>query len=158
MVVLASVIMALVLLVLGCVTGCFARVVADRIAEPVNQLVDVVHALNKLDFSRQVSIVRTEAAYFVLCVQRPPFFLLAASKHGRRMHACLLAPYSIIIITTLSRRVRKSAASKVVHFGTLVRARPARPKVEALLYSCVSAVDKSNTLNRGERFGGSKCP
>lgn len=46
--------MALVLLVLGCVTACIARVVAGGIVEPVNQLIDVVHALNKLDFSRQV--------------------------------------------------------------------------------------------------------
>lgn len=53
-VVLASVIMALVLLVLGCATACIARVVAGGIVEPVNQLIDVVLALNKLDFSRQV--------------------------------------------------------------------------------------------------------
>lgn len=53
-VVIASLIMALVLLVLGCVTACIARVVAQGIVQPVNQLIDVVHALNKLDFSRQV--------------------------------------------------------------------------------------------------------
>ena len=46
--------MALVLLVLGCVTACIARVVAGGIVEPVNQLIDVVHALNNRDFSQQV--------------------------------------------------------------------------------------------------------
>lgn len=54
MVVAASLIMALVLLVLGCVTACVARVVAGGIVEPINQLIDVVHSLNKLDFARQV--------------------------------------------------------------------------------------------------------
>lgn len=53
-VVIASLIMALVLLVLGCVTACIARVVAGGIVEPVNQLIDVVHALNNRDFSQQV--------------------------------------------------------------------------------------------------------
>lgn len=62
MVVYASLIMALVLLVLGCITGCVARVVAGGIVDPVNQLVDVVHALNRLDFSRQVQQTRMHLA------------------------------------------------------------------------------------------------
>lgn len=51
---IASVIMALLLVVLGCITACTARVVAGGIVKPVNQLNDVVSALNRLDFSRQV--------------------------------------------------------------------------------------------------------
>ncbi|CAM9313400.1 unnamed protein product, partial [Laminaria digitata] len=51
---LASVIMALVVLAIGCVTGCIARAIAVRITKPVNQLSEVVHALNRMDFSQQV--------------------------------------------------------------------------------------------------------
>ncbi|CAM9481056.1 unnamed protein product [Pylaiella littoralis] len=51
---LASLVMALVLLVIGCAMGFIACFVAGGIVGPVNQLIEVVHALNKLDFSRQV--------------------------------------------------------------------------------------------------------
>ena len=51
---LASVIMALVVVAIGCVTGCIARAVSVRITKPVNQLAEVVHALNRMDFSQQV--------------------------------------------------------------------------------------------------------
>lgn len=50
----ASGIMALVLLAIGCVTGYIAQSVSIKITKPVNQLADVVHALNNMDFSRQV--------------------------------------------------------------------------------------------------------
>ncbi|CAN0322734.1 unnamed protein product, partial [Laminaria digitata] len=50
---LASVIMALVVLAIGCVTGCIARAIAVRITKPVNQLAEVVHSLNRMDFSQQ---------------------------------------------------------------------------------------------------------
>ena len=51
---LASVVMALVVMAIGCVTGCIARAVSVRITKPVNQLAEVVHALNRMDFSQQV--------------------------------------------------------------------------------------------------------
>ncbi|CAN0020887.1 unnamed protein product [Scytosiphon promiscuus] len=54
-VILAILIMALVLLVIGCAMGCVAQFVASGITQPVNQLIDVVHSLNKLDFSRQAA-------------------------------------------------------------------------------------------------------
>ncbi len=57
----ASLVMAAVLLVIGCVTGFIAREVAGGIVDPVNQLIDVVHGLNKLDFSRQVRAVRSSS-------------------------------------------------------------------------------------------------
>lgn len=51
---LASILMALVVLAIGCVTGCIARSISVKITKPVNQLADVVHSLNHLDFSQQV--------------------------------------------------------------------------------------------------------
>lgn len=51
---LASVVMALVVMAIGCVTGCMARAISVRITKPVNQLAEVVHALNRMDFSQQV--------------------------------------------------------------------------------------------------------
>lgn len=51
---LAMVIMALGLVAICCFSTCFARSVSTKIAEPVNQLVDVVQALNRMDFSREV--------------------------------------------------------------------------------------------------------
>lgn len=51
--------MTLVLLVIGCATGFIARFAAGGIVEPVNQLIDVVHALNTLDFSQQVWMDRS---------------------------------------------------------------------------------------------------
>lgn len=51
--------MALVLLVIGCAMGFIACFVAGGIVGPVNQLIEVVHALNKLDFSRQVCVDQT---------------------------------------------------------------------------------------------------
>lgn len=51
--------MVVVLLAIGCATGFVARFVAGGTVEPINQLVDVVHALNKLDFSQQVCIDRS---------------------------------------------------------------------------------------------------
>lgn len=50
----ASAIMAVVLVAISCVTGLIARSVSVRITKPVNQLTEVVHALNNMDFSRQV--------------------------------------------------------------------------------------------------------
>ena len=50
----ASVVMAALLLVIGCCTGGSASGLSKSITEPVNQLVDVVHSLNRLDFSRKV--------------------------------------------------------------------------------------------------------
>ncbi|CAM9102277.1 unnamed protein product [Ectocarpus fasciculatus] len=50
---LASIIMAAVLLVIGCCTGGSARILSTSITEPVNQLVDVVHALNRRDFTEK---------------------------------------------------------------------------------------------------------
>jgi len=47
----------LVLLVIGCSTYFIAREVAGGIVEPVNRLIDVVHAFNNLDFSGQVRTV-----------------------------------------------------------------------------------------------------
>lgn len=46
--------MAALLLVIGCCTGGAARGLSKSITEPVNRLVDVVHSLNRLDFSRKV--------------------------------------------------------------------------------------------------------
>ncbi|CAM9131295.1 unnamed protein product [Ectocarpus fasciculatus] len=51
----ASLIMALVLVVIACVTGVTARFVAGGIVRPINQLIYVVHALNRMDFSREVT-------------------------------------------------------------------------------------------------------
>ncbi|CAM9867934.1 unnamed protein product [Ectocarpus sp. 4 AP-2014] len=50
---LASIIMAAMLLVIGCCTGGSARILSTSITEPVNQLVDVVHALNRRDFAEK---------------------------------------------------------------------------------------------------------
>ena len=52
----ASAIMALVLVAISCVTGFIARSISIRITKPVNQLTEVVHALNNMDFSRQVDM------------------------------------------------------------------------------------------------------
>ncbi|CAN0020957.1 unnamed protein product [Scytosiphon promiscuus] len=52
-VVAAACVMAAVLLVIGCCTAGSARGLATSVTEPVNQLVDVVSSLNRLDFSRQ---------------------------------------------------------------------------------------------------------
>ncbi|CAM9131372.1 unnamed protein product [Ectocarpus fasciculatus] len=49
----ASLIMALVLVVIACIMGVTARFVAGGIVNPINQLIYVVHALNRMDFSRQ---------------------------------------------------------------------------------------------------------
>ncbi|CAM9133762.1 unnamed protein product [Ectocarpus sp. 6 AP-2014] len=49
----ASLIMALVLVVVACIMGITARAVACGIVNPVNQLIEVVHSLNRMDFSRQ---------------------------------------------------------------------------------------------------------
>lgn len=46
--------MALVLVVIGCITGCIAFLLSTGISVPVNQLVEVVRALNRMDFSQQV--------------------------------------------------------------------------------------------------------
>ncbi|CAM9134455.1 unnamed protein product [Ectocarpus sp. 6 AP-2014] len=54
-VILASLIMALVLTVIVCITGVTAQFVAGGIVGPINQLIYVVHALNRMDFSRQVA-------------------------------------------------------------------------------------------------------
>eukprot|EP00752_Nemacystus_decipiens_P005758 g5207.t1 len=51
----ASAVMAALLLVIGCCTGGSARALSKSITEPVNQLVDVVHSLNRLDFSRKAA-------------------------------------------------------------------------------------------------------
>lgn len=48
--------MATVLLVIGCCTGGSARILSTSITEPVNQLVDVVHALNRRDFAEKVRV------------------------------------------------------------------------------------------------------
>lgn len=50
----ASAIMALVVFAIACVTGCTARSVSNKVTRPVEQLAAVVHALNNMDFSRQV--------------------------------------------------------------------------------------------------------
>ncbi|CAM9793855.1 unnamed protein product [Ectocarpus sp. 4 AP-2014] len=49
----ASLIMALVLVVIVCIMGVTARSFARGIVNPINQLVDVVNSLNRMDFSRQ---------------------------------------------------------------------------------------------------------
>ncbi|CAN0297621.1 unnamed protein product, partial [Ectocarpus sp. 8 AP-2014] len=49
----ASLIMALVLVVIAFTMGVTARFVACGIVNPINQLIDVVHSLNRMDFSRQ---------------------------------------------------------------------------------------------------------
>ena len=46
--------MAAVLLAIGCATCFIARVMAGGIVGAVNQLIDLVHAFNTFDFSRQV--------------------------------------------------------------------------------------------------------
>ena len=52
---LASVIMAALLLVLCFCTAAFAVAVSNGIVRPVNQLIDVVHSLYTMDFSKHVS-------------------------------------------------------------------------------------------------------
>ncbi|CAM9376272.1 unnamed protein product, partial [Ectocarpus sp. 8 AP-2014] len=49
----ASLIMALVLTVIACIMAVTARFVACGIVNPINQLIEVVHSLNRMDFSRQ---------------------------------------------------------------------------------------------------------
>lgn len=56
-VILASGIMALVLVAIGCITGCVARSLSTGISTPVNRLVGVVYALNRMDFTRQVGLL-----------------------------------------------------------------------------------------------------
>lgn len=50
----ASVVMAVLVAAILCVAIFFAHAVSEGITSPVNQLIDVVRALNRLDFSRQV--------------------------------------------------------------------------------------------------------
>ena len=77
----ASVVTAALLLVIGCCTGGFASGLSKSITEPVNQLVDVVHSLNRLDFSRKVSLLPSSLhAMFSGTVRQSvsiPGFLLA---------------------------------------------------------------------------------
>eukprot|EP00903_Cladosiphon_okamuranus_P013851 g12888.t1 len=51
----ASAVMAALLLVIGCCTGGSVSGLSKNVTEPVNQLVDVVHSLNRLDFSRKTA-------------------------------------------------------------------------------------------------------
>lgn len=53
-VVLASLVMAAALLFIGCFVGSFTYILAKGVTEPVNQLVDVLRTLNRMDFSQQV--------------------------------------------------------------------------------------------------------
>lgn len=51
---IASVVMAVVLIVICLFTIAFAMVVSNGIVKPVNQLIDVVHSLYTMDFSKHV--------------------------------------------------------------------------------------------------------
>lgn len=53
---LAIVIMTLVLVAVGCITGCLALYLSSSITTPVNRLIGVVNALNRMDFSEQASL------------------------------------------------------------------------------------------------------
>lgn len=55
-VVVASVAMGMILLAMSCITACFARAISNSITMPVNQLIDVLIALNRHDFSQQVPL------------------------------------------------------------------------------------------------------
>ena len=46
--------MAAALLFIGCFVGSFTYILAKGVTEPVNQLVDVLRTLNRMDFSQQV--------------------------------------------------------------------------------------------------------
>ena len=50
----ASIIMAIVMAAIACITVRLARSLSKGLTNPVNQLVDIVRGLNNLDFSRQV--------------------------------------------------------------------------------------------------------
>lgn len=54
MVMVASIIMAIVMGAIACITVRLARSLSKGLTNPVNQLVDIVRGLNNLDFSRQV--------------------------------------------------------------------------------------------------------
>lgn len=62
MVIQASVIMALLMMTVVCVTVGFARFLSKGLTEPVIQLVDIVRSLNNMDFSLQVGCVRLAIA------------------------------------------------------------------------------------------------
>ncbi|CAM9362022.1 unnamed protein product [Ectocarpus fasciculatus] len=53
MVMVASIIMAIVMAAIACITVRLARSLSKGLTNPVNQLVDIVRGLNNLDFSRQ---------------------------------------------------------------------------------------------------------
>lgn len=53
-VIVASLVMASVLVVILCFTGVFAYAIAGGITRPVIQLLDIVSGLNRLDFYRHV--------------------------------------------------------------------------------------------------------
>lgn len=54
MVMVASIIMAIVMGAIACITVRLARSLSKGLTNPVNQLVDIVRQLNNLDFSREV--------------------------------------------------------------------------------------------------------
>ena len=137
-VVAASLIMALVLLVLGCVTACIARVVANGIVEPVNQLIDVVHALNKLDFSRQVHKRSSSSPPFSL------IFFVDVSTNVADVLFFLFARYA-----SLSRKKMKFYSRR----GDPRNTRGSR--VDGLCTSSLCAETFSSTLNHVAGLGGS---
>lgn len=94
MVIQASVIMALVMVAVVCVTVAFARFLSRGLTEPVIQLVDIVRSLNNMDFSRQV-----RAAY---SLQLPP-----------RIYTPCLDP--LLISRALLQSVRTSSGSSPWH-------------------------------------------
>lgn len=54
MVLVASILMAVMMIVIGCVAIWLARSLSEGMTKPVTQLVDIVRALNNMDFSKQV--------------------------------------------------------------------------------------------------------
>lgn len=52
--VIASIVMAVALLLIGCFVAGFTHLLSKSVTEPVNQLVDVLQTLNRMDFSKQV--------------------------------------------------------------------------------------------------------
>lgn len=115
MVLLAILVMVAVLAVISCVTGCFARALSQSITDPVNQLVDVVRALNRMDFGRQVGRYLVPGTYFVcfvspVVVHRPCavpdgaiFYLLSRPTAVVQEHCdddvlCLARPKAVTIV------------------------------------------------------------
>lgn len=53
-VIVASVFMALIMVVIACITVGLAHSLSQGLTKPIIQLVDIVKGLNNMDFSRQV--------------------------------------------------------------------------------------------------------